>query len=830
MGKKIVVIGGVAGGATAVARLRRLDEHAQIILFERGPYISFANCGLPYHIGGAIEEREALLVQTPEAMHARFNIDVRINSEVLSINRSEKTVTVKAPDGSEYTEKYDKIILSPGSTPLRPPIPGIDAPNIFSLWNMLDMDRIIEFNNTSKPKTAAVIGGGFIGIEMAENLADLGMDVTIVEMADQVMAPLDFDMAQIVHRHLRQEGLALVLNDGVKEFEYDESKKITNITLNSGQTVSADLVILSIGIRPNSELAKAADLELNERGFVVTDDNLRSSDKDIFAIGDICEITDFLTGGRTVLPLAGPANKQGRIAADNIGGIESKFRGVIGTSVAKVFDLTVASTGQNEKVLERLGKKKGKDFHSVVLHPGSHAGYYPGAMNMTLKLVFSNDGKVLGAQNVGYSGVDKRIDVIATAIKMGATVKDLAELELSYAPPYSSAKDPVNMAGFVAENLLAGITKHISWAELSDLTGAQIIDVRTKEETEIKAMENAINIPLDELRQNLDKLDKNKTYAVFCAIGVRGYAAERILVQNGFKNIYNLTGGFAFFDAAKSDFTGRDFNRDHSHQPARYSEFGDAEKEADSRRPVSSVEVNEVTLNACGLQCPGPILQTYKKMEELKPGDILEVKATDPGFASDIKVWADKTGNRLLNAGKMKNHFFARIEKGSSGPVAKDAQADDKTMIVFSGELDKAIAALIIANGAASMGKKTTLFFTFWGLNILRKNEKVSVKKDFLSKMFGFMMPRGTKKLGLSNMNMMGIGPKMIRGLMKKKNVDSIEDLLKTAMANGVKMVACQMTLDLLGIQPEELIDGVEFGGVATMLGAAEDSNMSLFI
>ncbi len=832
MNKKVLIVGGVAGGASTAARLRRLDENAEIIMFEKGDYISFANCGLPYYIGGTIEERDALLVQTPEAMHKRFGIDVRVKNEILSIDRDNKKVTVKNHKSNEtYEESYDVLVLSPGSTPLKPPIKGIDSPNIFTLWNIPDVDRIKGYVDDLKPKKAAVIGGGFIGLEMAENLYDRGIEVSVIEMADQVMAPVDYEMAQMVHKHMRDKKIDLHLADGVDYFEYHNGQ--TKVFLKSGQSVEADMVMLSIGVKPQSELAKAAGLAVNQRGGIIVSDELLTSDPNIYAIGDAVEVVDYIGGGKTMVPLAGPANKQGRICADNICGRHVTYKGTQGTSVAKVFDLTVSSTGVNEKSLKRQGKVYGQDYYTLLVHPKSHAGYYPGAIPMTLKLIFDASGKILGAQNVGYDGVEKRIDVIATTIRLGGKVSDLTELELAYAPPYSSAKDPVNMAGFVAENILNDTMKPFQWHEFENLTDKDIIlDVREPIEREMGYIEGSINIPVDELRNRLSELDSSAKIVVYCAVGIRGYVASRILMQNGFDKVYNLMGGYTTYSCVFcQDDNSKCGGISCDASSLSVSEFGDVENQDE----IDEANAEVVKLNACGLQCPGPIMQVHKSLEGMKAGDILEVKATDPGFMSDIGVWCDKTGNTLLDSGKEKNGFYARLRKGKKkSPVQASAVAvdpkDDKTMVVFSGDLDKAIATLIIANGAASMGKKVTLFFTFWGLNILRKPNKVSVKKDFIGRMFSGMMPRGTRKLGLSKMNMFGMGPKMIRMVMKKHNVDSVEDLLQAAIDNGVRMVACNMSMDLMGITEQELIDGVEMGGVASMLGAAEDSNMSLFI
>lgn len=826
--QKVLIVGGVAGGASTAARLRRMDEKAEIIMFEKGPYISFANCGLPYYIGGAIESRDALLLQTPEAMKARFNIDVRVFNEVIAVDVENKKVTVRnLSSGNTYEETYDKLVLSPGSTPLKPPIRGIDADNIFSLWNVPDVDKIKAYVDTVKPKRAAVIGGGFIGLEVAENLHDLGIEVSIIEMADQVMAPVDFDMAQIVHKHIRSKNIQLHLSDGVDFFE--TSNGVTKVHLKSGTVIEADMVMLSIGIKPQTELAKAAGLELNARGGIVVNDKMETSIEDIYAIGDAIEVVDYVTGQKSMVPLAGPANKQGRICADQIAGVDSRYTGTQGTSVAKVFDLTVSSTGVNEKTLMRMGQVYGKDYYTLLIHPNDHAGYYPGALPMTLKLVFDTKGKILGAQNVGYEGVEKRVDIIATALRYGGSIYDLTKLELAYAPPYSSAKDPVNMAGFVAENILSGIEKPFQWHEFKGLEkNAVILDVREPIEREMGFIEGSINIPVDQLRARLSELDKSQKIIVYCAVGIRGHAASRLLIQNGFKNVYNLIGGYSTYATVLCQDDNKQCGGKQLDEEVHFTEFGDVEHLKDENvEPTGNV----IKVNACGLQCPGPIMQVSKAIELMEVGDVLEIRVTDPGFMSDISVWCEKTGNVLLGSGKEGKQFYASIKKGAKKkPQGVHKPADDKTMVIFSGDLDKAIASLIIANGAASMGKKVTLFFTFWGLNILRKPEKVHVKKDFISKMFSSMMPRGTKKLGLSKMNMFGMGPKMIRMVMKKHNVDSIEEMLKMAMENGVNMVACNMSMDLMGIKQEELIEGVTLGGVASMLGAAEDSNMSLFI
>lgn len=822
MSKKVVIIGGVAGGASTAARLRRNDESIEIIMFEKGKYISFANCGLPYHIGGSIQERDNLLLQTPEAFNQRFNVDVRVLNEVLSIDKENKTVEVKKLEtGETYKEAYDVLVLSPGSTPIQPPIKGIDSENIHVLWNMDDMDKIIDHIANHDIKKTAVIGGGFIGIEMAENLHDLKLDVSLVEMANQVMTPVDFDMAQGIHAHMRDKGVNLILSDGVKHFEDIGGQ--TKIVLNSGKELIVDLVILSIGVKAQSYLAKEAGLTLNERGGIVVDNMMLTSDPNIYALGDAVEIEHYMTKERAMIPLAGPANKQGRIVADNIVGKKVTYKGTQGTSIAKVFDLTVANTGLNEKDLIRAGKVLHKDYETLIIHPKSNAGYYPGAFPMTFKTIFDLEGKILGAQIVGYRGVDKRIDVIATAMRFGGTVYDLKDLELAYAPPFSSAKSPENMVGFAGENLLTGICPVVNWHEIDSLVekGHVLLDVRTLEEVELGNIKGSIHIEVDQLRNRLSKLDKDKSYIIYCAVGIRGYIALRILKENGFEHVFNLTGGYSTYNCVVCSE-----DDDHCTGETCCNDVCDIDQKKTEKASIGK----EINLNACGLSCPGPIREVYKKMDEMSTGDVLSVQATDPGFNSDIRKWTEKMGHKLLDSGFEGQAFYAKIQKGQPVPETKEVTSHNKSMVVFSDDLDKAIASFIIANGAASMGRKVTMFFTFWGLNIIKKDKKVPVKKALIPKMFSTMLPRGSKKLSLSKMNMGGMGSKMIRGLMKKHNVDSLEDLIKQAMDAGVNVVACNMSMDLMGVSEEELINGVNFGGVATYLAEGEESDINLFI
>jgi len=549
--KKIIIVGGVAGGASAAARLRRLDETDEIIIFEKGEYISFANCGLPYYIGGEIKEKSALTLQTPESFNARFNVDVRVQNEVISIDRQAKTVEVKnIKTGEIYAESYDKLILSPGAAPLMPKLPGIDSKCVFTLRNIPDTYKIKEYIENNHPKSVVIVGGGYIGVEMAENLQNAGLLVTIIEMTDQVIAPLDYDMACDIHRHIRQKGVNLLLSNGVQKIEEDAAglKVIVSQGDNSQGDVRADMLIMSIGVRPESSIAKDAGLAVNERGGIIVDNYMRTSDENIYAVGDAIEITDFVTEQKAMIPLAGPANKQGRIAADNICGIDSQYTGTQGSAILKVFDMTVATTGMNEKTAKKLGLDYDKSF----TYSASHASYYPGAVNMCIKTLFEKKtGKILGAQITGFDGADKRCDVFATAIRAGMTAYDLTKLELCYAPPYSSAKDPVNMAGFVIENLLTGKVKNFHWHDVNELPrdgSVVLLDTRTEEEYENGTIGGFINIPLDDLRSRINEIDKTKKVYVTCQIGLRGYIAARILSQNGF-DAYNLSGGYRLYNS-----------------------------------------------------------------------------------------------------------------------------------------------------------------------------------------------------------------------------------------------------------------------------------------
>ena len=814
---KIIIIGGVAGGATTAARIRRADESAEIILFEKGKYISYANCGLPYYIGGVIQEREKLFVQTPEAFSNRFHIDVRTESEVIAINREKKSVTVRAINGSTYEESYDKLLLSTGASPVRPPLRGIDLNGIFTLRNVADTDKIKSYIQTHNPQKAVVVGAGFIGLEMAENLHAQGAEVSIVEMGNQVMAPIDFSMAALVHQHLMDKGVNLYLEQAVDSFE-QEGKRL-KVKFKNGHSILADIVILSIGVRPETSLAKAAQLTIGPAGGIAVNDYLQTSDSSIYAIGDAIEYRHPITGKPWLNYLAGPANRQGRIVADNILGSQIQYEGAIGTSIAKVFDMTVASTGLPAKRL-RLEKI---DYVSSTIHPSSHAGYYPNALPMSIKITFDKQtGRLYGAQIVGYDGIDKRIDEFALVIKHNGTIYDLLSIEQAYAPPFSSAKDPVALAGYVAENILSGKVALCYWRDLKDSKPEStiLLDIRTQDEYALGSLPGAVNIPLDELRERMNELPKDKAIITFCAVGLRGYLAYRILVQHGFTNVKNLSGGLKTYKAAVAPIV-----------------LHEDQKEDNAERETSHAESTPsssrtIRIDACGLQCPGPILKMKKTMDQLTPGERVEISSTDPGFPRDAAAWCKTTGNQLISKESSAGKSVVVIEK--KDPKACQAvtscENKGKTFIMFSDDLDKALATFVLANGAAATGQKVTIFFTFWGLNVIKKSDKPRVAKNIYGKMFEMMLPSCSKKLKLSKMNMGGIGSRMMRHIMKKNQIHSLEELRQQALENGVEFIACQMSMDVMGIKKEELLEEVTIGGVATYMEKADNANVNLFI
>ena len=828
---KIVIVGGVAGGASAAARARRLSEEAEIVVFERGNHISFANCGMPYHIGGTIEDRDRLLVQTPEKMWSRYRVDVRLRTEVQSIDRdARKVVAENLETGERTTERYDRLILSPGAEPVRPPIPGADADRVFTLRNLDDMDAIKDAVDADDARRAAVIGAGYIGLEMTEALRERGLDVTLVELMDQVFGAADPEMVEPLHRTLEREGVDLRLGTSVTSMR--ETDDGLEVTLSNGETETVDLAVLGVGVRPESDLAEEAGLETGETGGIVVDEHMRTTDPHIYAVGDAVETRHLVTGRKAQIPLAGPANRQGRVAADNALGRDSTYPGTQGTAICKLFDLTAGITGASEKQL----READMDYEKIYVHPADHASYYPGARQISLKLLFDpGDGSILGAQAVGAKGVDKRIDVLATALRAGEKVQDLQHEELAYAPPYGAAKDPVNYAGFVASNVMSGDMKICHVEDVADPDPDQmLLDVRTPAEVQAGTIPGARNVPIDELRERLDELPRDKEMLVFCKVGLRGYLACRVLEQNGFE-CRNLTGGYETYRAAKElgsvEELEEEMETDTGETPSSEGEARPA-----TTAPAGSEACPEPSrdIDATCLQCPGPIMRLKSALDGMDDGEAVRIAATDTGFPQDVRSWCHSTGHTLAETGRDDGEFMATIVKSDGAPSQQAERgvrkAQKKSIIVFSGDLDRVMASFIIANGAASMGSDVTMFFTFWGLNVLRRAEKVDVEKGFMEKMFGWMMPRGADKLGLSRMNMGGLGTGMMKGIMNKKGVASLPELIESAQENGVRLVACSMSMDVMGIKKEELLDGIEEGGVATFLDNAEESGTSLFI
>lgn len=789
---KVVIIGGGACGASCATRLRRLDESCEITILERTNEVSIANCGLPYYCSDVISEREKILVSNPERFKNMFNIDVRLNCEVIEINRAEKYVLTK----SEEKFYYDKLVLAQGANPIKPPIDGINNQNIFTVRTLNDADKIKNYVSNNNVKTAVVVGGGFIGVEMAENLAHMRIETKLVELADQILAPVDYEIASFAQNEMRANGVELILSDGVSRFSDNE------IELSSGKKISCDIVILSIGVKPEIALAQQAGLDVG-RGIKVSD-LMQTSDENIYAGGDSVEIKSFVTNQDVLIPLAGPANRQGRIIADNIFGIISTYKKTQGTSVLKVFDYTVAAVGYNEKLL----KMSNIPYWKALAFGNSHAGYYPDATSTLFKLLFDESGKILGAQAVGQEGVEKRIDVISAIMRNGGGIQELLDSELCYAPPYSSAKDPVNILGMCADNILRGFVKP---AYYEDIEGAYVVDVRIPESFKTKTIQGAINIPLAQLRGRMEEIPRDRKVILVCDSGYTSYLASRILIQNGYNNVYSLMGGMKLYKEIQKD----------------------KENKVVQKMPVmANIKSNSdiLKVDACGLSCPGPIMKLAENIANINDGEILEISSTDKGFYADVEAWCDSTNNTLLSLDNSNKKIIATIQKGKVDISSSKTQKNNgQTIVVFSNDLDKALAAFIIANGAKASGHDVTLFFTFWGLNILRK-DNINVKKSFIDKMFGLMMPKGADKLTLSKMNMGGIGSILMKWVMKQKNVSTLKELIEQAQSQGIKFIACQMSMDVMGIKKEELIDGVEIAGVAKYIAESNNSNSNLFI
>lgn len=801
---KYVIIGGVAAGASAAARLRRLDEQAEIVLLEKGSDISYANCGLPYHVGGVIAARARLSVMLPAKFASWFNVDVRTNCEATAIDRAKKEVEVRTADGSSRLA-YDKLLIATGATPVGDAYTDATHPHVAHLWTLADMDRVMA--KLGAAKRVLVVGAGFVGLELAENLRHRGLAVTVVQRGGHVLPTMDAEMAEPLADELHGAGIDLRFGRVVSDFV--EKPDGVDAMLDDGTRLAVDLAVVSTGVRPRSELAKSAGLEIGPRGHIVVDEGLRTSDPDIYAAGDVIEVRDPVFGGKTAIALAGPANKQGRIAADNMAGGASVYRGTFGTSVVKVGELTAAGVGWTEARL----KAENRDYRKIYIHPSSGAGYYPGAARLSMKLLFGADGTIYGAQIVGAKGVDKRIDTIAEAMRVKLKAPQLGELELAYAPPYSSAKDPVNFLGFVAENVLTGKSDVVAPDTIP--ADAQVIDVREPSEHEMGTIPDAINIPLGSLRARLNVLDRAKTYVTCCAVGLRGYLAERILKQNGFK-VYNLSGGWA---------TWRLFHPER--EEVKRSGEGEQEKEDPPAVQPSS------TLDLRQLPCPGPVVQLKAAFSKAADGVAFKVLA-DATFEGDLRRWCAANGCTASGLVKHGGELEAMLVKGGPqlSPSTSSRPAEHSAAIVlFSNDLDKALAAMILANGLAASGAKVGIFFTFWGLSVLRKNPAPVLRRSFVSRMFGWMLPKGAEQLVLSKMNMLGLGTTMMKDVMRRQNIMTLPSLIKSAKAAGVKFIACDMAMGVMGLTREDLIDEVdEVAGVAAFAELAKKSTNTLFI
>jgi NADPH-dependent 2,4-dienoyl-CoA reductase/sulfur reductase-like enzyme/peroxiredoxin family protein/TusA-related sulfurtransferase/rhodanese-related sulfurtransferase len=750
-----------------------------------------------------------------------LNLDVRVGHEARGIDRQRHSVQiVELATGREYEESYDKLVLAPGAVPIRPKLSGIDHPRVCVLRNIEDMDLIKGVVDGGARK-AVVIGGGYIGVEMAENLRERGLEVELVEMADQIIPPLDREMARDLEVHMRDHGIKLHLGLAAAGFKDQAGQVVVELT--NAVVIPADIAILAAGVRPDTTLARSAGLTLGPRGGIQVDAHMRTSDPDIFAAGDAVEVIDTVTGVPSLIPLAGPANRQGRIAGENICGRDTTYSSTQGTAVVKVFDMTGGGTGASEKGLKRAGRA----YQKIYLHPSGHAGYYPGSAQMHIKVLFEpGSGKLLGAQVVGYDGVDKRLDVFATAIRAGMTIDQLQHLELAYAPPYASAKDPVNMAGFIGDNLLRGDLALWYAEEFPAKTSdGMILDVRSSQEYELWHIPGAVNIPLGKLRSQLDKIPRDRMVYLYCKVGFRSYLAYRLLSQRGFAKLATLAGGSLTFCSVHEESACND--------PVSHAKPQPSLSYAEEPKVVVASSGKTVEVDCSGLQCPGPLKRLHDEMAKLLPGDQLKMSATDPGFFKDAPAWCQRNGQQVLNIQKNGPRIDVLIRKsgtvGQQGGVVA-AKRDKKTFVIFSNDLDKVMAGFVMANGALAMGSEVSMFFTFWGINALRKPSSPPTPKGVLDSMFGWMMPKGPEALTLSKMNMMGMGTAMMKMVMKQKNVDSLPALMGAARMAGAKFVVCSMTMDVMGIKPEELIDGVEFGGVATFLGEADQSNMTMFI
>lgn len=881
MVKTYVIVGGVAGGAGAAARLRRLDEEARIVLVERGAYLSYANCGLPYYAGNVINDRSKLFVTSEETFIDVLRIEVRTLTQATAISPDRHEVVLKdLRSGTEETLQYDALVLSPGASPFIPPIEGKDDKAVYTVRNVPDIDKVVSAIQ-SGARRATVVGGGFIGIEMAENLVERGLDVNMVEGAPQCMLSLDEDMAAQVHQALLNNGVKLHLNSKVEAII--RHGDTVEVKTSAGSIMDNDMVIMSIGVVPESGLAKDAGIKLGPKGHIIVNERFETSAKDVYAIGDAIQFRSQLTDTEQAIALAGPANKMARLVADAIvTGTCKPYPGTLGASAVKVFSISAGSVGLGSKQLDALKIP----YETAITHATSNATYYPAAPSLSAKIHYSpSTGKLLGGQLVGGAGVDKHIDVISAIIAHEGTVQDLAEFEQAYAPPFNSAKDILNNLGFIAANNMEGLTRTITADKAQTLmdNGAFLLDVRTQDEFELGSINGAVNIPQSTLRAHLNELPADRPILVICTIGKRAHIACRILSQRGFKDVFNITGGYRTWSILLKDRSLRAEDSFHAKaeppaqppaqlaaQPAAQLPTqpdmnaipqpvnGIASQPSDGTNPhpakgavqekapcgYSQTAAPTLTLDACGLQCPGPIIQLKHKIDSLQNGQSLLVKASDPGFYSDVKSWCSLTGNRLDDLKQDPDGIItALITKATSGQPAPSSPCPPQssalqpasgvkgaTIIVFSNDFDRTLASFVLANGAAASGKDVVMFFTFWGLSVLRKHPNKRVKKDFMGKMFGAMLPSDMDHLKLLSMNFGGMGPKMMKSRMKKKNVSQLRQMFSEAKANNVRFIACQMSMDIMGITASELLDGVEIGGVGTYMAEASKSDVNLFI
>ena len=825
---KIVVVGGVALGATFSTRMRRLSEEHEITIYEKSGFVSYANCGLPYNLSGKIA-REKLEVSTPEDLKKAFNINVNVYHEVTKIDTASKKLTIEnVKTGKTITDTYDKLVLGPGTRALVLPIPGMDKEKaVFTLKNLDDLDKVTEYIKNENPKKAVVFGAGFIGLEVAESLIEAGWDVSVIDIADTVVK-LDKDMSSLAENELTDNGIKLYL----KAFTDEIDVKNKEVVLKDGRRIPYELIFATAGIKPNTEFIAAAGIKVDDRGIVVTNKQMQTSDKDVYAGGDIVYTPHAITGKKVYSPLAWGANRQARVIANHIAGIKDEQPPTFNTAIIKLFRKGAAQTGLSEFA----AKQEGFEIGTSIIDSNHHAGYYPGAKKVITKLIFDKGTlRILGGQAVGENP-DKKIDVIATAIQNEATLYDLQDLNLAYSPPYGSARDVINVVASVAIN---GIERNIKYVRGMDVPeGAYIIDVRPEVVFSMGSMPGAINIDKEELRTS-DKLpsDKDREIHLLCNTGHESYNAWSILSGMGYTNLINIQGGLQHYNAWKKATTYTPELSSTISQPVA--------KDASASAPVASATpANGVVhdVDCSGLSCPGPILKVANKLKEVNDGDILNVKATDFGFETDIKVWATKNGHTVMSVTSDNDGVKAQIAKGSvskAGVINEDTKAlagamlqgkKKATIVLFSGDYDKMIGAMIIAQAAASLGTEVTIFTTFWGLNALRVKPKKRIKKTFIEKRFAKKMPMGAAKLPLSQMNMGGLGKKMIKSIMKKHNVTTPEVMLQQSIDMGINIIACTMSMDLMGLKKEELIDGIGFAGAAAYVAESDDSNLTLFI